>query len=296
MKRKYWYLIFAIILTLAIWLQLSLLDEKTTVIDMPIRIINTPDNLYIYNQTINIPVTVSGKGIDLISTYLSMHVIELDGSGFVLGANIIARENIERLLPASPDISINLISTESTFVFTTDLYTQKRVPVVMSFRSESDREFFINNNLSLDGSYITVSGPSELINEIEYVYTENLSINIIRNRRQSIRLNPINEHIILTPAIIELHTIAEMINTRTMTLIPIRYNETRFSIFPQRVTVIVEGETELLNSLTTDDIVAYFNDEQIEDMSDVEVLFIKPDFIRIIDITPQRIGVRCINN
>ena len=296
MKRKYWYLIFAIIITIAIWLQLTLLDEQTTMVQVPIRITNFPDNLYLYNQTLSVPVIVAGKGIDLINSYLSMQVIEIDGSGFVLGENVLDRDSIERLLPVRPDLSINLISSENSFVFTTDLYQQKRIPVVLSFRSDSDREFFINNNFSIEGYYITISGPSRLIQEIEHVYSENININIIRNRRQNIRLNPINEHVTLIPTIIELQSITEMIITRTLTLIPIQYDNTRFSIFPQRVTIIVEGEAEMLNQLTIDDIVAYFNDEQMEDMSEVEILFALPDYIKIIDITPQRIGVRHINN
>ena len=292
MNRKYWYLIFATILTIIIWLQLKLLEEQSIVENIPLRVINLPEDLSVNAQNITIPMNISGQGISLSSYRLSDHIIQIDGSGFVLGDNIVELESfIQRFALLFPDLNFSLINEQHSIVLKTETIMQKRVPVVLNFRSDNDKDYFLNANYSLEGYFVTVSGPSNLVQDIEYVYSEMININILRSRRQSIRLESTNENITLIPTVIEPHSVVEMIARRTIPLIPIQFDDSSLSIFPQRVTIIIEGEADLLNSLTADDFVAYIPKINLNGINEAEILLILPENVKVIDISPQRVTI-----
>jgi len=100
-----------------------------------------------------------------------------------------------------------------------------------------------------------------------------------------------NENTTLISTVIEPHSVVETIARRTIPLIPIQFDDSSLSIFPQRVTIIIEGEADLLNSLTVDDFVAYIPNINFTEVNEAEILFILPENVKVIDITPQRVTV-----
>ena len=291
MKGKLGFLIFALIITIAIWFQINLLNEQVDVIHLPLHIVNLPDDLYIFNQGINIPVRVTGKGVNILLYHLSKPAVSFNGSALKLGENVLSIQQIHDLLPVHWQLMFDTDDSIDYVVIRADKISQKRVPVVFDFLSESERTAFINNGYSFDGYFVTISGPEQEILEINHVYTERISSDILRARRRNVRIRTINEHILIIPMVLELHTVSDEVTTRTLSLVPIQHDETRVSIFPQRVTVKVGGSTDALNSLLPDDVVAYIVDDIGEDTTEVEIRFDKPEHIRIIDFTPQRVSV-----
>ena len=306
MKKNNVLKLFTVILAIFIWILVNLLKEQTSVINLPIRVVNVPDNIYIFeNEEITIPVLVQGTGINILIFYLSDATIDYNGADFEMGNNLLDLDRIASSLPFQRNLSLSIITSQTeisptslnnTFVISTDRLDQKRVPVVFEFFSESDRQILLENNYYFDDVFVTISGPSVEIRRIDNAFTERISSDILKARRRNVRLQSISEHVIIVPPFLELQQASEVISTRTFAFLPIFYDEDLISIFPQRVTVIVEGKLDSLNLITPHDINAFVHASTVQDLLELEVRFIKPDFIRIVDYTPTRVSARVLRS
>ncbi|MCL2063483.1 MAG: hypothetical protein FWG98_03795 [Candidatus Cloacimonetes bacterium] len=297
MKKNNVLKVFAVILAFIIWLLVSLLKEQIATIYLPVRIVNVPENIYIFeNEEILIPVLVQGTGINILIFYLADTTIDYNGSDFVMGSNLLDMDRIASSLPIQRNLALSTISTENNFLISTDRLDQKRVPVIFEFFTEIDRRNLLENNYYFEDFFVTISGPSAEIRRIDHAFTEKISSDILRQRRKNIRLQSISEHIVIVPTFIELQQASEVISTKTFTFLPIFYDEDSISIFPQRVTVIIEGKLDSLNLVTPHDINAFVHATDLEEFMELDVRFIKPDYVRIVDYTPARVSARAIQD
>ena len=294
MKRKNYLIIFAILLAIAVWLLVNLLDQQTSIINFRIRIVNIPDNIYIFeNETIRVPVTVQGTGINILLFFLSDASIDYNGSDLIMGDNLLDLFRIASSLPYHKNLTFSTIPSDITYVVSTDRILQKRVPVYFDFFSENDRNSFIENQYTFDDVFVTLSGPSFEIQRLENVYTEKISADFLKRRNMNIRLLAISEHVVILPPFIELLKASDVIATRTISFLPIFHDASKMSIFPERVTVIVEGNHELISNLRNEEIFAYVNDSDVdlENNLEIDIYFTVPDFVRIVDYTPKKVDI-----
>lgn len=292
MKKNLAFKIFALISAIFIWFQINLLREQKTVLNMPVRIINVPDNLYLYKHSnLKIPVNVKGRGIHIVLFYLSSPSIDYNGQDIKLGNNLLDIKRLENSLPYHPHLSLSPHQSESEIVLTTDRMLQKEVPVQFSFNTNRDKEFLQSERYNLDNVSVQVMGPSLEIQKIESVFTEKLGSDIAKSKRRSIRIKPVNEHIVVIPPSVELQKITDIISTKTLSSLPIYYNDVKYSIFPERVSVKIEGKLDSLSLVKAEDISAFILDEDYQDNSMVNVFFKKPSFIKILDYTPKTVRV-----
>ena len=298
MKNTNTLKVLAVIVAIIIWFVINLLKEHTTMINHPIRIVNVPSNLYLFeNEEISLPVMVSGTGINILLYYLTTPSIDYNGSDIVMGSNLLDMERLNSSLLHHVSLSFSIIPIENSFVVNTDRILQKRVPVLFDFFSDSDKEILLENDYNFDDIFVTLSGPSIELQRIDHAFTEKISSDILQRRRRNVHLKPINEHIVIMPAFIELTQASEVTSTRTIPFIPIKYDDSFLSIFPDRVSVIIEAKQDSLNMVTADDITAYILDYDVRDVTELNIYFMKPDFVRIVDFTPSKVSARrLINN
>ena len=288
MTRKKYLMLFALLLSIIVWLIIKLLQEQTTTINFSIRIVNIPENIYIFdNKDIKIPVMVKGTGLNILVYYLSNASIDYNGSDIVMGDNFLDIERIRASLPYHKTLEFTTIQSDNPFIISTDRILQKRVPVVFDFYSERDRERFIENNYTFDDIYVTLSGPSVDIQRLDKVHSERISADFMKRKVISIRLVSVGEQVVIIPPFIELQQASEIISTRTFSFLPIHVSSD-ISIFPQRVTIIIEGKQDFLNTLTDNDIYAYVTDN---DNNELDIHFTLPDNVKIVDFTPTKVSV-----
>jgi len=284
--------VLAVIIAIVGWFMINLLKEHTTVINFPIRIVNIPDNIHLFeNESIRLPVIIQGKGINILHFYFTTPTIDYNGFDIVMGDNLLDLNRVESSLPNYKGLDISLLPIENTLLVTTDRILQKRVPVYFDFFSERDREILIENHYGFDDHFVTLLGPSVEIQKIDNVLTERVSADILKTNRRNIRLKSINDFVAIIPSFIELKQITETISTRTISFIPIDFNELNISIFPKRVSIILEGKQDSLNVITPDDIHAYVLDHEINNLMELNIYFQVPDFVKIVDFTPTKVNV-----
>ena len=292
MKKNTGYKILAVIITILIWLQIGLLTDQTTVISVPLHLVNISDDLYLIGvNDLKIPLHIRGRGINIFTFYFSDPKITYNSEQFVLGNNALDFSMLEQSLPTHPNLRFSLIQKEIQITITTDTITQKRVPVTYDFASELDRQTLIQNDFLFDETYVTISGPGYEIQNIDEVFTEKLKVDILKQRTPDVRLKSVNENVIIIPALISLSKINDMIASKTLPFIPINHDE-QVMIFPQRVTVKIEGKPDSLAQVSPDDITAFVTFDGNTDDTDIEISFQIPDHIKIIDYTPKTVNMR----
>lgn len=284
--------ILAFFIAFIIWLQLTLLEEQITVMNIPIRVVNVPDNLYLYKQEIlKIPLRVKGRGIHILLFFLSGPTIDYNGSGLKQGNNLINMDTLQESLPFNPDLTFQGLKSDNILILTTDRIVQKEVPVVFQFETERVKQNLINEKYSFNDVNVLISGPSLEINKTDAVYAERISNDFLKSRRRNIRILPVNEHLVIVPPQIELKQVTELITSKTISYIPIYHNQDLYNIFPQRVSIKIEGNSDSLKLINQEDIRAYILEQDYTITNEAEIQFKIPNYIKIIDYTPKKVSI-----
>jgi len=295
MKRNYKFMLLTFGVSVLIWLQINLLREQDTLINIPVQIINMPENLYLYPEvSIKMPVRVRGRGINILIFYFSDNYITCKAVNAVLGENSIETVSSDLTLPNIQNLSFFLLPTENNITFLTDRIQQKVVPIHFEFHSEKDRQTLIEDNFIFEDYFVTISGPSQLIQEINHVPSEKIGSEITKSTNHVVKINPTNAHIITVPQVIELQKVSDILITKTIIMIPIIYNKNKYSIFPDIVTVKVEGNQNIINGVTNTDILARIKDINYQDNDTTTLLFDVPLGVKVIDYTPNEVRVNIV--
>ncbi|MDD4156161.1 MAG: hypothetical protein PHY08_06260 [Candidatus Cloacimonetes bacterium] len=289
--------ILALLIAIMIWFQITLLQEHQTIINIPIRVVNVSDNLYLYKQdSLKIPFRIKGKGIHLLIFHFSNPTIDYNGSNLTLGNNLINMETLKESLPYNPNIDFQSKKTEDLIILTTDKIQQKEIPVNLQFKSEQTRTNLINENYSINDLFVTISGPALEINKIESINSEEIDTDLIKSKKKFIRLLPVNEHIVIVPPQIELKQASEIIDTKTFSFIPIYHNSETYEIFPQRISIKIQGKRDSLKSISSEDIKAYIQDLDYSHNDEATVYFKPIPSIKIIDYTPKKVSIKILKS
>jgi len=297
MKPNYLFLFLTILVSALIWLQINLSREQNTVLHIPIKITNLPENLYLFPQTdIIVPVRVVGKGLNVLFYYLSERILYYNGKDISLGENILDVTKIEYTIPKNNKLTLSPFQSEEMVLFTADIIIQKTVPIIYDFYSDNDKIALQNNSYVFDDIPVIVSGPGQLINSVNAIFTDKIGAEILKSKSQVVRLISPSEHIMVTPQSIELRLITKTLASKTVTFIPIAYNSQKYSIFPERVSVKIEGTIEALNSIYPEDIIASIHDIEYKDLASATIELHVPENVRILDYTPSNVTVKRLTN
>jgi len=293
MKPNYLFMFLTVIVSGLIWLQINLSREQITVINIPIKITNLPENLYLFPQTdIVVPVRVAGKGLHILFYFFKDHLMFYDGSNVKLGENILDLTKIDYSNQKNSNLSFSAWQSENNTSFIADVILQKTVPVIYDFFSENDKITLQNNSYVFDDITVTISGPGQLISEVSNIFSDKIGAEILRSKNQIVRLNSPSEHVMVTPQSIELRLVTKTLSSKTLTMIPIEYNSQKYTIFPERVSVKIEGTIETLNSISTTDIIASINDIEYRDLTTTKINLSVPENVKVLDFTPSTVTVK----
>jgi hypothetical protein len=297
MKKNHLFLLLTLVVGILIWVQINLLREQETLIYLRANITNLPDDLYLYPIVdTSVPFHAKGKGFRLVQLAMSDFSIDYDASATILGQNTLEVSKLQTHISPTQNVSLSVTETDRELIYFADRLIQVSLPVKFEFSTEDDMQALIEQNYTFSDYYVMVSGPVSLVSEVSSISTVAISATIMRSDSPSVRLLSPDEHIIITPGNIELSAVSDMISTRTLSGIPIVFDESLYTIFPSRISIRVEGRAEILNSLTIDDIYAYIDkaDDRHSIKSDVMVKM--PANVTMLDFTPTEVNIRMVEN
>ena len=292
MKKNISFMLIAFFVAILIWFQVNLLREQDIVIDLPVRIINIPEDLSLsQSDATTIPIRVRSSGFQILWFYFSGQTINYNGSDAVQGENTLDMARVVLSLSSYNNLHFTLLNTSQPITFYVDKIEYRQVPVIFDFYSDGDKEILTENNIIFDEYLVLLSGPSLKIQNIESVHTEQIRSTYLQQSNKSIRILPVGDDIIIVPDFLELKQIPDVVSTRTISSIPINFNHNVISIHPTRVAVRIEGKLDVINAITINDIHAFI-DQSDHDNKQATIQFVPIPNTKIIDFTPHQVSIR----
>lgn len=285
--------IIVLLVAAVLWLQLILLQEHVESFKVPITLINLSAKLVPNQETLpEIPITIKGKGIDLIYLQLSGVTFEVDASEFEYGDNklLLDLQNLSK--PKRIEIELHEVADGEDIYVNLDKVIERKKSIELQYKSVEDEEFFTNYKILIAGIKVALSGPSSLVNEVNSIKTEKLSKNSVINNKIRVKLIKPDARLQLQKEQLNLEIMQTRIITKTISLIPITFPHTLgISIIPQKVTVMISGPEDILQGVDKNSIKAQLDINNIHKAEYTGILFELPTGTKIQEYTPSRIQV-----
>lgn len=164
--------IFAIVLAVSVWLLAVMLRTHTVNVAVPVEYTNLPADLIITRvNSEKVTAAFAGHGIDFLKFLFRPPKYEINLSLAKLGINRVKLAPDE-LVISSPVLLKSVVPEYAEIM--TDVLESKKVNVVIPFRLEPKKGFYVTNVLTQDT--VTLFGPQKEIDLIEAVPTESLFI------------------------------------------------------------------------------------------------------------------------
>lgn len=290
MRRELiWLKILALFIAVLLWLQSVLVSEHKAVVNLPIVLLNNPDNLSIKEQPESIPFLVQGKGIEILKLIMTDLKVSVDASQIRPGQDILSISDYTLNIPDNIDlVMIGPVGNEDIRI-SAETKREKRVPINLSFENEQVRLEFSRKSLQMSPEFVNISGPSHIIDNIRSLNTEDLGRRHLGQASFKVELSIPSNNISTDVEEVRILVSSNQIVTRVMNniILPERPGQ-RF--FPSRVTVKLSGDRQDLDSLRSSSIqtmLAPIADSQGFYTVSIQV----PEGITLIDVTPDKVRV-----
>jgi hypothetical protein len=260
--------------------------------NFPVRISNVPSKLVVYpEQNISIPIRVVGKGYSIALFYLSKVTIDYNGQDSEFGENFLDLSKINYALPYIKDVHLSTIQLGNEISYQVDKIIDKIVPVNLTFLSETERKILLDNQYIFDDYIATIEGPSQIIDRTHNITTEKIYAGIMKNPSHRIRLISPDEYIHIISDDIQIKKITDSFRTKTFTQIPIKYDNRKYTIFPEKISVRIEGKVEDINECHDVDIHASIIEKTYQNNDTAEIQVSVSKNVKIIDYTPHEVHI-----
>ncbi len=292
MKNNIFIKLLVFFIAIVLWLHQILIKTHSMEINVPIKLIKTPQNLIPDSFRLpEVTIEINATGKDILIFQLSKKFFHIDTSHFRYGKNQIDLKVDQLVYSDKIEINIDSIDKTEDFFINMDKLVERSKPLNIQYASANDEEFFIENKIKDANRKINIKGPLALLNEVDYINTKEISSKMIIDGKLIASLISPDPKIVLLQERVEFEIANTKIIQRTISLIPIKYSETEnITIIPQKVSVMVSGPKEIIEQLDISSIVANLNTSILK-KDFASVSFEVPSGVKIIEYTPQRIQV-----
>lgn len=293
MKKNLWIKVLVLVIAIFLWVQQVLLRTQTEEILVPVFLNNIPTNLApVSSEFSKIPVMVSGRGLEILLLQFSDYSFQIDASDFKDGKNILPITRQQLDFSEKRDITVKNINLKDKLSIEMDKIISTRIKIKLRYQSSKDEEFFIKNKLTSTNKEVKISGPSAIVKKIGSIQTEKISKNMVKAGKLTVNLEKPDPQVQLADSQITLDVKQTKIITKTISLIPIDFPfDIQANIIPQKVSAMIRGPEEILDSLNNRNVTAKLKQEEVLKNKYVDVYFELPTGVKLLDYTPQSIQV-----
>ncbi|MCF7792425.1 MAG: hypothetical protein K9N09_00340 [Candidatus Cloacimonetes bacterium] len=292
MRKNLVIKILVILIAVLLWLQQVLQKVHEIDIQVPIILQNLSADFTLEQVELpEITVSIRAKGYEIITAKLSAFSFQINASKYKYGRNLIKLNEKDLTYPKRINLEVLDIDYDDDLYINLDKLAEKHKLIQIDFASSDDEEFFIENKISNERQRVLVSGPLEILNEIEYVKTEPIDRKMIADGKVTANLIIPNPEVQLEKDKVVYNVTQTKIVNKTISLIPIKFPETEnITIIPQKVSAMVSGPEEIVEELKNYSIEANLDLNSIH-RGFTGVKFDLPSGVKLVEYTPQRIQV-----
>lgn len=286
--------IIVLLITIVLWLHVNLTKEQTTEMAVPLLLQDLPSDLvYDSAQPLTMPVQLTGSGFDLVITKLNDHFFSVPAAGMRYGDNTIVLSADELVVPEIVSLQIDFgAEGNEREIFLDKIVTESR-GVQLEYASTKDEEYFIRNRIGNSNQNITITGPERVVSQIKRIKTIPISRRMISDGTIAVNLMQPDPRISMDKTALNLTIITSKQVNRTFSLIPVDYpHDLNISIIPQKVSAMVRGPEEVVNTMTVNSLKARLNTSQMWISNSGTVEFDLPAGVKLIEYTPRKIQIQ----
>ena len=304
LNRNIFNYLVCVIIASVLWFLNTLNQEYTTEVNYPIKYINIPEDKYPSTKLpSHLQLNIQAKGFTLIGyaikTSFSPLILNFEGYNDLLQKKddlyhlTIKTNDIKDKLSSQigPDVKLTSIHPEK-IDFNLSKATQKRVIITPNIDYTLKRQYILNQ-VKLTPDSVLVSGPANIIDTLQQVYTNSWQLkNISKSTNKELNLKPIENchlHIEKTKATLEIEQFTE--GRKEINITPKHVPDSiNIRLFPNKVTITYEVGLSKYKEVTEKD---FEFTVEFPKSADIPHLGIqvgkKPTFIKNLNITPQKV-------
>ena len=260
------YKIIVVVLAILVWFFVKTEDNYRYSFNIPLRLINLGQERIVLNEIPDyVETTFWGKGRTLFSLLLRRDVIyNLDVADIMGKSTIVLDKSKIRMLRKSDVDVVNIVHPKDVEIVISKLYP-KKVPVVSLCEIETAPGYKLVETLDLNPDSVLITGPETEIQQISAVFTEEKKIqDVRRDFGKKLKLQkPGQKHVTLKAEHTRLSVNVQKLMEKPLSEIPVKITNspknTKVTVIPSTLSLILEGGTDHLLNITKADITAYID-------------------------------------
>lgn len=255
MRQNIGLKVLSLILAILVWMQMQLLSEHRTIVKFQVNLENLPEEVTLADLPEKIPFHISGRGYDILRLLTASPRIEINAANIRPGANKLSLDDYT-IKNVPEDISIAVLgpALEGNLAVQTDVVQQKSFTVLPRFADEATRKLFNELRFIMRPERVSVTGPRTEVNKLKSIYTLPISSGMLSGDTFEIQAVSPDPSINILDNRISFSRVREQMASRILENIPIRGGGAR-SYFPSVVTIKVEGNPAIVNTLSPSDLI-----------------------------------------
>ncbi|MFZ1081056.1 MAG: hypothetical protein WAO19_03935 [Candidatus Kryptoniota bacterium] len=299
MEKKTHVIVASIILSILVWLSVSMNNEYSVALRLPFRVSDLPDNIALANVVPRtILVRVRGTGWQIASSYLSTNSsIDVDASNLDNRRIVLTSRELGYSLDLGSAAEV-VSFTPDTVAITLDTIISKLVPVVTTKIGVAPRSgFTVVGQPEITPDSITISGARSVVNKINSWQTEPKKFrNVINEIDTKLPLSDSLSGLVkLSTQEANVKIDVEQIAENTYKNIPIHIlnnkDSTKILLLPPAIDLTIRGGINTMSDLTPDSfgVTVDYNDLANSASSHIRPNVELPATLQLITIQPDSI-------
>jgi YbbR domain-containing protein len=287
-------------IAILVWFFVKTEDNYTYSFKIPLRVTNLEPNRIISNEIPKkIKINSWGKGRELLSLMLRKDIFyNLDVSKVHKSAKLVLEKNQIKSLRETDIEVLNIVAPDTVEVIITDLII-KKVPVIPELDIQTYPGYTVVNEIELNPDSIEVVGPESEIKNISAIHTEKKFYKNIKHdlEKKARLINPEKKDLRLLTDEVNLFVNIQKLMEIRLFEIPVgiinQPANLKVTVIPSTLSLVLEGGTDLLLTITKQDVKAYIDYEKVHASKKKNHLaYIEtPKGTRYRDVKPKRFKV-----
>lgn len=245
---------------LLLWLHVVTEKTFTYTFQASLKPTHLAEDLIIANEIPDsFPVKIRGKGKRLLWLMFSDLIITLDLHDTIQSRSRFRLKLSDVVIPRDLDVTVMEIAEPDYVDVDIDRHVEKKVPVQPRLKVMATNGYVVLDSAISTPDSATIRGPRRFVEDIDTLYTEELTIQRAKRRvRQELRLSqPEGTNIMLQPMSVMAEMEVQKLKQRIIKDIPVLLlnspTNKAIALDSSKITLTVEGAAALIQSLTPED-------------------------------------------
>jgi hypothetical protein len=294
MNKKIFSILAALVLSLIIWVSVSLSNNYVTKITVPVKVVNIPEGFIVGSSSVSdITVNVKGEGWKLLTLmWGSKPPFQIPLTQGTKSETVLLKDAIKENDWLTNGLQVFDINP-STFKFDVEKMSEKEIRVYPDVNLNFKPEYGLASKINILPETIRVYGPKGILSNLDSVPTVNREYKDLDNNvEDKIDIKQI-DNLKYSSRTFDINFEVQKIVDKSFNDLDVTINNIPKSrdvvLFPNKITIVLRGGIDILSKITDKDFHPYIDYQTLimDTTGTVEPVINKINYVKLIDIKPQ---------